>query len=200
MTLIGNILWFILCGLWMAILYGIAGLLALILIVTIPLGVQAFKLAGYVIWPFGRYVVSQPGASPVWTIVGNVIWVILIGWWLALAHVIAALIFFITIIGIPFGVANLKLARLALLPFGFEVSSTPEAQPVLYVPQLGTSSVAPVTSAATAAAAPTTLTAPAAPPVPPPPSTVPPPPPTPPSAPPDGPAAPPEVTGPSSAP
>jgi uncharacterized membrane protein YccF (DUF307 family) len=180
-TTLGNILWFILCGLWMAILYGIAGLLALILIVTIPLGIQAFKLAGYVIWPFGRYVVSQPGASPVWTVIGNVIWVIVAGWWLALAHVAAALVFFITIIGIPFGVANMKLARLALLPFGFEVSSVPPAQPVLYVPQLGTSTVVPVTSADAAAAAPTQPSAP--------PLAVPAPPPTPP-----------EVKGPSSAP
>jgi uncharacterized membrane protein YccF (DUF307 family) len=151
MTLIGNILWLILCGFWMAILYGIAGLLGLILIVTIPLGIQAFKLAGYVIWPFGRTVVDQPGASPVWTVIGNVVWVILIGWWLALAHVIAAVLFFITIIGIPFGVASLKMARLALRPFGYEVSSGPVVEPVIYVPQLGTSTVA--TAAATSPAA-----------------------------------------------
>ncbi len=145
MTLIGNILWLILCGFWMAILYLIGGLLGLVLIVTIPLGIQAFKLAGYVIWPFGRTVVSQPGASPVWTAIGNVTWVILIGWWLALAHVVAAVLFFITIIGIPFGVANLKLARLALLPFGFDVATRPMGgEPVLYVPQLGTSTTVPV--------------------------------------------------------
>ncbi len=145
MTLLGNILWLILCGFWMAILYLIGGLLGLVLIVTIPLGIQAFKLAGYVIWPFGRTVVSQPGASPVWTAIGNVIWVILIGWWLALAHVVAAVLFFITIIGIPFGVANLKLARLALLPFGFDVATQPMGgEPVLYVPQLGTSTTVPV--------------------------------------------------------
>ena len=139
MTTLGNILWFVLCGLWMAILYGIAGLLGLILIVTIPLGIQAFKLAGYVIWPFGRTVVSQPGASPVWTVIGNVVWVLLLGWELALAHVIVAVLFFITIIGIPFGVANLKLARLALLPFGFEVAdaSASEDEPIVTVPQLG---------------------------------------------------------------
>jgi uncharacterized membrane protein YccF (DUF307 family) len=160
----------------MAILYGIAGLLGLILIVTIPLGIQAFKLAGYVIWPFGRYVVSQPEASPLWTVVGNVIWVILIGWWLALAHVVAALLFFITIIGIPFGVANMKLARLALLPFGFEVSSVPPAEPVMYVPQLGTSTTVPVVS--TSAATPVSSS------------------PSPPAAPPE----PPQVKGPSSAP
>lgn len=147
MTTLGNILWFILCGFWMAILYGIAGLLGLILIITIPLGVQAFKLAGYVLWPFGRTVVSQPGASPLWTLIGNVVWVLLIGWWLALAHVVAALLFFITIIGIPFGVANLKLARLALLPFGFEVTSGPVQDPILYVPQLGTSTTVTVGTA-----------------------------------------------------
>jgi uncharacterized membrane protein YccF (DUF307 family) len=151
MTTVGNLLWLVLCGFWMAILYGIAGLLGLLLIVTIPLGIQAFKLAGYVLWPFGRTVVSQPGASPVWTVVGNVVWVILIGWWLALAHVIAAVLFFITIIGIPFGVASLKMARLALLPFGYEVSAGPAMEPVVYVPQLGTSAAA--TAAATSPAA-----------------------------------------------
>lgn len=139
LTIAGNILWLILCGIWMAILYFIGGLLGLILIITIPLGIQSFKLGNYVLWPFGRTVVTEPGASVVWSVIGNVIWVIVAGWWLALFHVALAVIFFITIIGIPFGIANLKLARLALLPFGAIVVTEvpPDAQTIVVVPQLG---------------------------------------------------------------
>ncbi len=142
LTVVGNILWLILCGIWMAILYYIGGLLGLILIITIPLGIQSFKLGNYVLWPFGRTVVTEAGASVVWSVVGNVIWVIIAGWWLALFHVLLAVIFFITIIGIPFGIANLKLARLALLPFGAMVVTDvpPDVETIVAVPQLGTSS------------------------------------------------------------
>ena len=141
LTVVGNILWLILCGIWMAILYYIGGLLGLILIVTIPLGIQSFKLGNYVLWPFGRTVVTEPGASVVWSVIGNVVWLILIGWWLALFHVLLAVIFFITIIGIPFGIANLKLARLALLPFGATVVTEVPAdtETIVAVPQLGAS-------------------------------------------------------------
>lgn len=123
----------------MSILYFVAGVIGLIFIVTIPLGLQAFKLANYVLWPFGRSVVRTEGTSDFWTVVGNVIWILLEGWWLALLHLLAALLFFITIIGIPFGVANLKLARLALLPFGMEVAKEPTEpdQAVLVIDQLG---------------------------------------------------------------
>ena len=123
----------------MAILYFIGGVLGLILIVTIPLGLQAFKLANYVLWPFGRSVVNEPGASVAWSVIGNAVWLLLIGWWLALIHVGLAVIFFITISGIPFGVANMKLARLALLPVGVRVAQelTDGDQVVVSVPQLG---------------------------------------------------------------
>ena len=122
LTVVGNVLW-------------------LILIVTIPLGIQSFKLGNYVLWPFGRTVVTEPGASVVWSVIGNVVWLILIGWWLALFHVLLAVIFFITIIGIPFGIANLKLARLALLPFGATVVTEVPAdmETIVAVPQLGVS-------------------------------------------------------------
>lgn len=140
LTVVGNILWLILCGIWMAILYYIGGLLGLILIVTIPLGIQSFKLGNYVLWPFGRTVVMEPEASVVWSVIGNVIWFIVAGLWLALFHVLLAVIFFITIIGIPFGIANLKLARLALLPFGARVVTEvpPNTKAIVAVPQLGT--------------------------------------------------------------
>jgi uncharacterized membrane protein YccF (DUF307 family) len=172
MTTLGNILWLILCGIWMAILYVVGGLIGLILIVTIPLGLQAFKLANYVLWPFGRTVVDEPGASVAWSVIGNVIWAILIGWWLALIHLGLALVFFITIIGIPFGIANVKLARLALLPFGVRVASelTPGQQVVVSVPQLGpTTQPAPATQTSTPPPPPAVASSPPTPPSPPPP-------------------------------
>lgn len=176
MTTLGNILWLILCGIWMAILYFIGGVLGLILIVTIPLGLQAFKLANYVLWPFGRTVVNEPGASVTLSVIGNAVWALLIGWWLALLHVGLAVIFFITIIGIPFGIANLKLARLALLPFGVRVATEPIAgeRVVVSVPQLGVPAqpaapVPPTPAAAQPPVSPPDPVQPAASPTPPPP-------------------------------
>ena len=142
MTTLGNVLWLLLCGIWMSILYFIAGVIGVIFIITIPFGLQAFKLANYVLWPFGRTVVRREDASGFWSLVGNIIWILLDGWWLALIHLAIAVIFFITIIGIPFGVANVKMARLALLPFGLRVTdeSVPPGQAVMTVDQLGPTS------------------------------------------------------------
>jgi uncharacterized membrane protein YccF (DUF307 family) len=117
---IGNILWFVLAGWWLALSYLIAGVLACILIITIPFGIAAFRLAGYSVWPFGRRVVVARGAG-LPSLVGNVIWIVLFGWELALLHVVAGLLLMITIIGIPFGVASIKLAVLALVPLGTRV-------------------------------------------------------------------------------
>ncbi|MCO8127257.1 YccF domain-containing protein [Acidimicrobiia bacterium EGI L10123] len=118
MRTIGNILWLILAGVWLAIGYAIAGLVLLVTIVGIPFGLQSFKLAGYSLWPFGRVVVRDPDASGALGLIGNVLWFVLAGWWLALAHVATGIALIITIIGIPLGVANFKLALLALVPFG----------------------------------------------------------------------------------
>ena len=120
MRTLGNILWFLLAGLWLAIGYAVAGLIAFILIVTIPFGIASFRLAGFVIWPFGRTVVWQREAG-VWSVIGNIIWVIVVGWELAIAHLVAGLLLFITIIGIPLGVACWKMIPLALFPLGREV-------------------------------------------------------------------------------
>ena len=120
MRTIGNILWFLLAGLWLAIGYAVAGLIAFILIITIPFGIASFRLAGYVIWPFGRTVVWQREAG-IWSAIGNVIWVVVVGWELALVHLAAGLLLFITIIGIPLGVACWKMIPLALFPLGREV-------------------------------------------------------------------------------
>lgn len=120
MRLLLNIVWLILSGLWLAIGYAIAGILMFLLIVTIPFGVQSFKLAGYSLWPFGRAVIKRPDAGAA-SVVGNVLWFLLAGWWLALGHIVAAALLAITIIGLPLAVANLKLVPIALLPFGREV-------------------------------------------------------------------------------
>lgn len=120
MRTIGNILWFLLAGWWLALLYVVAGLIAFVLIITIPFGIAAFRLAGYTLWPFGRRVVVARDAG-VWSLIGNVVWILLFGWGLAVAHLAAALLLALTIIGIPFAVAAVKLAVLALVPLGTRV-------------------------------------------------------------------------------
>ncbi len=117
---LGNILWFLLAGLWLAIGYAVAGIVAFILIITIPFGIASFRLAGFVVWPFGRTVVWQRQAG-FWSLLGNIVWVIVVGWELAIAHLVAGLLLCITIIGIPFGVAAWKMIPLALFPLGREV-------------------------------------------------------------------------------
>ena len=120
MRFLGNVLWFVLAGWWLAVLYALAGLLACVLIVTIPFGIAAFRLAGYALWPFGRRVVVRSGAG-VASLLGNVLWILLFGWELFLAHVLAGLVLCVTIIGIPLGVASFKMAGLALVPLGTRV-------------------------------------------------------------------------------
>lgn len=120
MRIIGNVLWLLLAGLELAVAYFLAGLVAFVLIITIPFGIASLRLASFVVWPFGRTAVRRDSAG-VGSIVGNVLWVILFGWWLALAHVVTGLLLMITIIGIPFGVANFKLVPLALFPLGREI-------------------------------------------------------------------------------
>jgi uncharacterized membrane protein YccF (DUF307 family) len=123
MRVIGNVIWFVLAGVWLAIGYVLAGIISFILIITIPFGVASFRLAGYALWPFGRSVVRKPTAG-VLTVIGNVIWFVVAGWWLALLHLVAGLLLCITIIGIPFGVASFKMAGLALFPLGKDIVST----------------------------------------------------------------------------
>ena len=120
MRTIGNVLWFIFAGLGLFVGYIVAGVIACVLIVTIPFGVAAFRMAGYVVWPFGRTVITKPTAG-VGSAIGNVVWLLLFGWWLALGHIVTGLLLMVTIIGIPFGVANWKMVPLALWPLGREV-------------------------------------------------------------------------------
>jgi uncharacterized membrane protein YccF (DUF307 family) len=117
---IGNILWFFLAGLWLAIGYAIAAVIMCILVVTIPFGIASWRIATYVIWPFGRSVVSRPDAGAASTI-GNILWFILAGLWIAIEHIIAGVLLCITIIGIPFGIVSFRMAGLALAPLGKEI-------------------------------------------------------------------------------
>ncbi|MEU3980184.1 YccF domain-containing protein [Streptomyces sp. NPDC026672] len=122
-NLLLNIIWLVFCGIWMAIGYVIAALICFILIVTIPFGIASLRIAGFVLWPFGRTTVERPGAGA-GSFIGNVIWVIFAGWWLALGHLITSIPLFLSIIGIPFGWANLKLIPISLMPLGREVVPT----------------------------------------------------------------------------
>jgi uncharacterized membrane protein YccF (DUF307 family) len=119
-----NIVWFVLAGLWLALAYGIAGLILCITIIGIPFGVQSFKLAGYALWPFGRVLVPSPTRLKGLSVVANILWFILAGWWLALAHLLTGILLCLTIIGIPLGVADFKMAGAALVPFGKEIVRT----------------------------------------------------------------------------
>ena len=120
MRLILNIIWLVLCGFWMAIGYLLAALLMFILIITIPFALQALKLAAFALWPFGKTLVKRPDAGAA-SVIGNVIWLILAGWWLALGHLITGAALCITIIGIPLGLGNFKLIPVSLWPMGREI-------------------------------------------------------------------------------
>jgi len=118
---IGNILWLVFAGVWLALGYAVGGVIMCITIIGIPFGIQSFKLAGFALWPFGREVVRKPGADGCLSSVFNVIWLIFFGWEIFLVSIVAGLVLCITIIGIPFGIQSFKLGVLALWPFGREI-------------------------------------------------------------------------------
>jgi uncharacterized membrane protein YccF (DUF307 family) len=120
MRLIGNVLWFVLAGLWLAIGYLAAALVMFILIITIPFALQAVKLSMFALWPFGRTVVKRPDAGAP-SLIGNILWLVLAGWWLAIGHLVTGILLCITIIGIPLGLGNFKLIPISLWPFGREI-------------------------------------------------------------------------------
>src|SRR3954452_9491601 len=104
----------------MALAYVLAALVAFLLIVTIPFGVAALRIAGFALWPFGRTVVKRPTAGA-GSAIGNVLWLVLFGWWLALGHVVTGVLLCLTVIGIPLGLANFKLVPVSLLPLGRDI-------------------------------------------------------------------------------
>jgi uncharacterized membrane protein YccF (DUF307 family) len=120
MRLILNIIWLLFGGLWMALGYLAAALISFLLIVTIPFGFAALRIASYALWPFGRTVVEKPGAGT-GALIGNVLWILLFGTWLAIGHLVSAAAMAVTIIGIPLALANLKLIPVSLMPLGKEI-------------------------------------------------------------------------------
>ena len=123
MRVILNVIWLVLCGLWMAIAYALAGLVCFVLIITIPFGIAAFRIASYVLWPFGRTVEPQRDFGAL-TLIGNVIWILLFGWWLALGHLVTGIALCATIIGIPLGIASFKIIPITLVPLGVQIVPT----------------------------------------------------------------------------
>jgi uncharacterized membrane protein YccF (DUF307 family) len=128
MRLILNLIWLVLCGWWMAILYLLAGIVCAILIITIPFAIASFRIASYVIWPFGRSIEMRRGAG-IASLIGNIIWIVLLGWELALGHLTAGIILCLTIIGIPLGLANFKLIPISLVPLGVRIVRSDELYP-----------------------------------------------------------------------
>ena len=123
MRFILNIIWLVLCGFWMAIAYALAGLVCFalfFLIITIPCGIAAFRIAGFVLWPFGRSIDRRPTAG-IASLLGNIIWIVLLGWELALAHLVTGVLLCLTIIGIPLGLANFKIIPISLVPLGVRI-------------------------------------------------------------------------------
>ena len=129
-----NIIWLVLCGFWLFLGYALAGVICCILIVTIPWGIASFRIANYVLWPFGRQVVQKPTAGA-FSFLGNVIWFIFAGLWLAIGHVISGVALAMTIIGIPLAIADFKMIPISLAPLGKDI-----------VPTGGTTIVAPQAS------------------------------------------------------
>ena len=118
-----NLIWLVLAGFWLAIGYAVAGIICCVLIVTIPFGIAAFRIAGFTLWPFGRTMVDKPSAGA-GAVLGNIIWIVFAGWWLALGHLATGIALCVTIIGIPLGLANFKLIPISLLPLGKEIVPT----------------------------------------------------------------------------
>jgi uncharacterized membrane protein YccF (DUF307 family) len=121
MDLIGNLIWLIFGGLWAALGYIVGGFVLCVTIVGIPWGLQCFKLAGVVLWPFGKQIVSKPGGSGCLSLFCNIIWLLCGGLYTAFVHLVFAFLLLITIIGIPFARQHLKLMELSFMPFSKNV-------------------------------------------------------------------------------
>ncbi|GAB3078220.1 YccF domain-containing protein [Corynebacterium aquatimens] len=119
-----NVIWLVTAGIWLFLSYVLAGIVACLLVVTIPFGLASFRIAGYVLWPFGREVVEVRRGGVMGGVmsgVGNVVWFLIAGLWLAIGHIITAFAQAVTIIGLPMAWANLKLIPVTCFPFGKEI-------------------------------------------------------------------------------
>jgi len=123
-----NVIWLLLAGIWLAIGYAFLGLICFVLIITIPFGIAAWRIAGYALWPFGRTVIRRPDAG-IGSAIGNVIWMIVAGIWLAIGHLVTGILLCLTIIGIPLGIADFKMIPISLLPLGREIVPVDDTYP-----------------------------------------------------------------------
>jgi uncharacterized membrane protein YccF (DUF307 family) len=130
-----NLIWLIFGGLLMALGYAVVALVMFVLIVTIPFGIASARIALFCLWPFGRTIVRRPDAGA-GSLIGNIIWLLLAGWWLALGHLITGLLMCLTIIGIPLGLANFKLIPVSLTPFGRDIVDVDQARRLGYSTQV----------------------------------------------------------------
>ncbi len=121
MSLLGNIIWLIFGGFLAGIGYILGGILACLTIIGIPFGQQAIKLGVATMTPFGREIVPTPEAGDTLNMILNIVWILVIGWGIAVTHLTSAAILAVTIIGIPFALQHIKLIPLALFPFGREL-------------------------------------------------------------------------------
>jgi uncharacterized membrane protein YccF (DUF307 family) len=127
MRLLLNLIWLVFGGIWLALAYAVAALIMFVLIITIPFGIAAARMANFCLWPFGRTIVRRRDAGA-GSAIGNVIWFVLAGWWLALGHVLTGVAMCLTIIGIPLGLANFKLIPVSLTPFGRDIVDIEQAR------------------------------------------------------------------------
>lgn len=126
MNVVLNVIWLVFGGLLLALGYAVAGVICCLLVVTIPFGIASLRIARYALWPFGYTTRSDPRAG-LPSLLGNVVWVVLAGWWLALGHIVSGVAMCLTIIGIPLGIANFKMVPIALLPLGYRITPTARA-------------------------------------------------------------------------
>ncbi|MFV0451618.1 MAG: YccF domain-containing protein [Propioniciclava sp.] len=115
-----NLIWFIFGGFWLALGYFFFGLIACLLIITIPVGIASFRMASYALWPFGKTIVAKPSAG-VGSALMNAIWFVIGGLWLAIGHLTTAAAQAITIVGIPLAIANVKMIPITCFPFGKQI-------------------------------------------------------------------------------
>ena len=127
MRILLNVIWLIFGGLWLAIAYAIVALVMFILIITIPFGIASARIALFCLWPLGRTLIKRPDAGA-GSLIGNIVWFVLAGWWLALGHLFTGALMCLTIIGIPLGVANFKLIPVSLTPFGRDIVDIAQAR------------------------------------------------------------------------
>jgi uncharacterized membrane protein YccF (DUF307 family) len=131
MRLLLNLIWLVFGGLVMALGYAVVALVMFLLIITIPFGIASARIALFCLWPFGRTLVRRPDAGA-GSLLGNVIWFVLAGWWLAIGHLITGVLMCVTIVGIPLGLANFKLIPVSLTPFGRDIVDVSQARRLGY--------------------------------------------------------------------